>query len=124
MSGGHWNYLSYKITDRIGQSLDEVWRLMAAIEHELDYGTCGDTCYDCAKIRTVNALEAYFDTQATSVDNALRLLRSREPECQKCRDWQKQRDTKREIPPRESVVIQFAYEGKMYKGTAFVDEVK
>lgn len=84
MSGGHWGYLSHKIEERVGAPLDDIWRMLAAIEHELDWGICCDTCYDCAKIRVVNALEAYFDTDATSVDNALRLLHSSESECVNC----------------------------------------
>lgn len=95
MSGGHWNYLSYKIEERIGAPQDDVWKLLAAIEHALDWGICGDTCYDCAKIRTINALEDYFDTEATSVDNALRLLRSYEPECDRCKEREKERKKER-----------------------------
>lgn len=122
MSGGHWNYLSHKIEERIGTPLDEVWRLLAAIEHELDWGLCCDTCYECAKIRTINALEAYFDTEATSVQDALRLLRSSEPECTRCVEWQKKRKEPREAPPVASVTARFVHEGKLYKGTMY--EVK
>ena len=85
MSGGHWGYLYTQLEERAGQPLNEVWRLLAAIEHELDYGISCDTCYECAKIRTINALESYFDTGATSIENAMRLLHSSEPECAKCK---------------------------------------
>lgn len=85
MSGGHWDYLSHKIEERIAVPLDDVWRLLARIEHELDWGICCDTCYECAKIRTINAIEAYFDTGATSVETSLRLISSRESECDKCK---------------------------------------
>lgn len=91
MSGGNWNYLSYKIEERIGQPLDEVWRLLAAIEHELDWGISGDTCYECAKIRTIKALEAYFDTDATSVENSLHILHETQPECAECKEAHKTR---------------------------------
>jgi len=91
MSGGHWQYLSYKIQERIGFPLDDAWRLLAAIEHELDYGICCDTCYECAKIRTIQALEEYFDTDATSAENSLRILNKRESECEKCKRMDEQR---------------------------------
>ncbi|SRR6266480_2276063 len=123
MSGGHWGYLSHRIEERAGVPLDDVWRMLAAIEHELDWGICCDTCYDCAKIRVVNALEAYFDTEATSIDNALRLIRSSEPECGKCREWHKKHDMPREIQPRASVTVEFSLDGsKVYKGVVYERE--
>lgn len=108
MSGGHWEYLSCKIEERIG--LDNAWRLLAAIEHVLDWGICCDTCERCAEIRTINALKAYFDTDATDVDDALQLLKSSQPVCQKCKD----RETK-----RKSMTVECAYEGTVYKGTLY-----
>ena len=123
MSGGHWGYLSHRIEERVGAPLDEVWRLLAAIEHELDWGICSDACYDCAKICVINALEAYFDTEATSVENALRLIRSNEPECGKCKEWRKNRDTPREIPPRASATVEVSFDGnKVFKGVAYERE--
>ena len=122
MSGGHWDYLSYKIEERIGADLGDIWRLLAAIEHELDWGICCDTCYECAKIRSINALEAYFDTGATSVENSLRLLRSSEPECEQCKKQAKEHGIRRQPEPRESVTMEFLFQGKMYKGVAYVDE--
>ncbi len=116
MSGGHWDYLSYKIEERAGAPLDDVWRLLAAIEHEIDWGICGDTCYECARIRTVNALEAYYDTQATSIDNAMRILRSGESECDRCKKWDAERKGKREPQPRASITVDVLHEGKRYKG--------
>ncbi len=122
MSGGHWEYLSYKIEDRIGVPLDEVWRLLAAIEHELDWGICCDTCYDCAKIRTINALEAYFDTGATSVENSLRLLRSSEAECPKCLAWREKHKGVPSQPEPETLTAEVLHEGKMYKGVLHLRE--
>lgn len=111
MSGGHWNYLRSQLEDRAGRPLNEAWRLLGAIEKELDWGICGDTCYECAKIRVINALEAYFDTEATSIENGLRILRSSEPECERC---------KSRIPPQliqsGTITIELLHEGKMYKG--------
>lgn len=121
MSGGHWNYLSLRIEERIGASLDDAWRLLAAIEHELDWGICCDTCYDCAKIRTINALEAYFDTEARSADDALRLLHSSEPECERCKAW---RNRGKEAPKQERTAaqVEVTYEWKTYKGTVYAFE--
>ncbi len=122
MSGGHWEYLCYKIEERIGVPLDDVWRLLASIEHALDYGICCDTCYECAKIRTINALEAYFDTGATSVENSSRLLKSSESECSKCKKWEEYRKGIVPKAERESVTAEMLYEGKMYKGVLYLRE--
>jgi wobble nucleotide-excising tRNase len=91
MSGGHWDYLSHKLQERAEASLSDAWRLLAAIEHELDWGKSCDTCYECAKIRSINALEAYFDTQATSIETSVRLLRSSLPECDRCKEAERKR---------------------------------
>jgi len=109
MSGGHWGYLRSQLEDRAGQPLNEVWRLLAAIEKELDYGLCGDTCYECARIRTINALEVYFDTEATSIEEGMRILKSSEPECERCKNRQP-------IKQAESVTVQLLIDGKMYRG--------
>jgi hypothetical protein len=84
MSGGHWNYLGLKLEDR-SEYAGNIWKLLGAIEHELDWGICQDTCYECAKARVIFALEAYFDTQSTNIETAIRLLRSDESECDKCK---------------------------------------
>lgn len=73
MSGGHWEYLSYKLEER-ATGVADVWRLLAAIEHELDWGISCDTCYECAKLRVIAALEAFFDTQATNADASISIL--------------------------------------------------
>ena len=86
MSGGHWNYLSHRLEER-SEYAGDVWKLLAAIEHELDWGISCDTCQECAEIRTVRAIKAFFDTDATNVETAIRLVRSAEPECQRCREW-------------------------------------
>ncbi len=126
MSGGNWEYLSHTLEERIGAPLDDVWKLLAGIEHALDWGICCDTCYDCAKIRTIAALEAYFDTGATSVELSLRLLRSLEPECATCKDLVK-KDAKpwvvpsQESPARGVATIEYwdASSRKIYKGTVY-----
>lgn len=117
MSGGHWNYLGHKLQDR-AEYAGNVWGLLGAIEHELDYGISCDTCYECANIRVINALEAYFDTEATSVDNSLRLIRSSESECAKCKEWDKRKSTPRPPELHQSVSVQFVQDGKLYRGSA------
>ncbi len=118
MSGGHWEYLSYKIEERIGAPLDEVWRLLAGVEHELDWGICGDTCYECAKINVIDALEAYFDSQATDVTQSLIILGTREPRCATCKAARDQRASKTPVPQAaESITIELEREGKRYKGS-------
>jgi hypothetical protein len=116
MSGGHWDYLSYKIEERQGEHPGDVWRLLATIEHELDWGICCDTCYDCAKILTIDALEAYFDTGANSVENSIRILRSSEPQCEKCKARRAQRDGTQEPEPRATATVDVLYEGRRYRG--------
>jgi hypothetical protein len=70
VSGGHWNYLSHKLEER-AEYAGDIWKLLGAIEHELDWGISCDTCYECAKARVVRALEAFFDTEAASTDTAI-----------------------------------------------------
>jgi hypothetical protein len=120
MSGGHWGHLRMKLEERAGQPLNEVWNLLAAIEHELDYGICQDTCYDCARMNTVAALEAYFDTEATSIENAMCILRSRQSVCEQC----KKREGKILTPSRESATVEVWHDGKMYKGVVRVMDGK
>lgn len=81
MSGGHWNYQSYKLQEQ-GEYVKAVFDLLAEIEHELDWGMCGDTCHDCAKKRVPEALEAFFDGNLSA---ALALLRDDEQhQCDSC----------------------------------------
>ena len=119
MSGGRWEYLQHRLNARADYSLSDVWTFLGAIEHELDWGICCDTCYECAKIRTISALEAYFDTEATSIENALRLLRSGEPECVKCKEWAAKQEEPRTPAPRESITAKLLHDGKMYKGVLY-----
>ncbi len=60
MSGGHWNYLWYKLEERAELPSQAIY-LLAAIEHALDWGISSDSCYECAKVATIAALEAFFD---------------------------------------------------------------
>jgi hypothetical protein len=117
VSGGHWDYLSPKLRER-AEYAGEIWRLLAEIEHDLDWGISCDTCYECAKMRVIRALEAFFDTGATSIETSVRLMASSEPECQKCRDRLYQSEP-RSVLARGSVTIEFEYEGKRYKGTMY-----
>lgn len=115
MSGGHWDYLSRKLEER-AEYAGNVWKLLAAIEHELDWGICGDTCYECAKIRAIRALEAFFNTEATDESTAVRLLRSSEPECEDCKQRSKPQVKHAQ---HAQLDITFEYEGKVYKGVAY-----
>lgn len=118
LSGGHWDYLSHQLEER-AEYAGNIWKLLAAIEHELDWGISCDTCYECAKIRVVDAIESFFDTGATSVERAIRLLRSSEPECQRCKDWEAKKHEPRPVEPRTSATVDFEYDGKRYKGTVY-----
>lgn len=122
MSGGNWDYLQYKLMERANYSLADVWTLLGALEHELDWGISGDTCYECAKIRTINALEAYFDTQARSIENAIRLLRSYEPECTRCKEWAEKQGKPRTPAQRTTTTVQILFDGKVYRGALSAGE--
>ena len=95
MSGGRWDY---------GQKFDEngdvLTRLngqndlLKAIEHELDWGLCGDTCRDCSRLRAVAALETFFDDRCHA-EAACAVARDHEQNlCPKCTNARKK--TKRE----------------------------
>lgn len=59
MSGGAWEYQQFKIEEE-ALRLGELLRLIAQIEHELDWGVSGDTCLYCAHRRVGVAFEQYF----------------------------------------------------------------
>lgn len=85
MSGGHWNYMSNSL-EELGEKNKEVWRLLSVIEHELDWGICHDTCYECAKNRVVPAIEAFFDESCRDATKAVALMRDREQfKCERCK---------------------------------------
>jgi len=91
MSGGHWNYLSSKLDERAIES-HEVWRLLSTIEHELDWGICGDTCVGCAKIRVAEAMECFFDYNCRDATRAIALMNDRKQNrCLKCEERDRQR---------------------------------
>jgi hypothetical protein len=93
VSGGHWDYLGFKLMDRASYA-GSVWKLLGAIERDLDWGISGDTCLDCARIRAARALEAYFDTEATDETIAVRWAKSTEPECADCREREASKQAK------------------------------
>lgn len=77
MSGGHWDYLSWKLDGRADDLylLAGPLQLLAAIEHELDWGHSGDTCLDCARLRTIAALETFYDGGARGATVAIAVVR-------------------------------------------------
>jgi hypothetical protein len=113
MSGGHWDYLAHKLRER-SEYAGEVWELLAAIEHELDWGICQDDCYECAKIRTIRALESFFDSGASLITTAIRLLRSKEPECERCRASEKPAKPTKSISSTLTLTVDMG--GRRYQG--------
>lgn len=77
MSGGHWGYLADKIRDAVEDDegarrlMRSGMRLMADIEHELDWGHSCDTCLACARLRVLDALDVYFDALSGNLDSEL-----------------------------------------------------
>lgn len=89
MSGGHWNYMQHRLNDKAREA-GAVWLLMAELEHQLDWGICGDTCIGCAKARCAEALVAFFDAGCENASRALSIARDyKQNECARC------------APPRE-----------------------
>lgn len=85
MSGGNWNYMGREFNENF-QKTAELWRLMAVIEHELDWGVCGDTCPGCARARLAPAIEMFFDTRCSDATVAIALMRDHEQnKCAKCK---------------------------------------
>jgi hypothetical protein len=95
MSGGQWDYLSHKLEDAAdeAQKAAQALRLLAAIEHEMDWGISADTCYACAKLRVIAALEDYFRANALSVSSGIALARdqrqNRCPDCERLEQHRK-----------------------------------
>ena len=82
MSGGHWDYQSDDLL-AIGQNVAELYQLISVIEHELDWGICGDTCLACTKLRVPEALIVYFDGD---VDAAVAVARdNKQNQCPRCK---------------------------------------
>lgn len=101
MSGGHWGYLDFRLEESAEDMLEgvrrgaEALKLLAAIEHELDWGICGDTCYTCAMRRVVPALEAYFDDGALSAGAAIAVIKNRnEYLCERCEAFKRERENR------------------------------
>lgn len=95
MSGGHWDYMSYKLEDR-ARVAGPVWRLLAEFEHALDWGYSGDTCLDCAERRVSKALAAFFDDSCEDISKALAVARdSRQNLCPACEEREAKRGTAR-----------------------------
>lgn len=96
MSGGAWGYLSHKFeeaADRPTMST-ETMRLMAVIEHELDWGVSGDTCHACANKRVLAALPQFFEDGGNYADPAIHILRDRDNldnMCLSCRTYKEGR---------------------------------
>ena len=84
MSGGHWDYMQEHIQEASHIS-GEALRLLAVIEHELDWGHSGDSCLECARLRCVAAIEAFFDARLQNADACIALARDRlQNQCGTC----------------------------------------
>lgn len=92
MSGGRWNYMSGMIGNT-GDHLREVFRFLAVVEHELDWGISCDTCLACAKKRLGEAMIYFFDAYQyeSKVDAAIAVMRDNQQNlCDKCEARKKQ----------------------------------
>lgn len=90
MSGGHWDYLGFKLEDyaNCSFSIHSVFRFLAACEHELDWGISGDDCRECAVIRVGEAMIRFFDEHCIDETAALAVVRDRDHYlCRGCFEW-------------------------------------
>lgn len=96
MSGGRWQYLQHLLENN-AEIYAEALKLLASIEHILDWGTSGDTCYACAKIQTIEMLEAWFDSMSGnwSTENGTwqDIKDNYESRCDKCKEQDAARGT-------------------------------
>lgn len=89
MSGGHWNYLAHRLQERAEYGYHALL-LLAALEHELDWGESCDSCLKCAELRCMAALKVFFDGDGTDSKDAIEIAQDRsrlENACPKCQEW-------------------------------------
>jgi hypothetical protein len=85
VSGGAWGYQSWKLKE-LGEELAELLDVVGQVEHELDWGVCGDTCRACARLRVAVALEQYFAKRVGENDvDPIEVLEDRDRnQCDRC----------------------------------------
>jgi len=86
MSGGRWDY-GRNLEDNAEalRRLTAMNEVMQAIEHEVDWGVCDDTCSACAKLRIISALEQFFDDRSSDPVAAIAIARDHlQNRCPKC----------------------------------------
>lgn len=59
VSGGAWGYRRDEL-EEAGNRAESAFSLLAEIEHCLDWGISGDTCFECAKVQAIAALCLWF----------------------------------------------------------------
>lgn len=115
MSGGAWGYLSHQLKET-ANGMRDVLMLLSVIEHELDWGACGDSCHACAKIRVIEALETFFASYPIAED-AIKVAKDRESYlCESCLD---QRDRMKELAARVQRLNSVFEEGNVGKTCRF-----
>lgn len=89
MSGGAWDYLSYRFEEAIQSGMIiPTMEVMGQIEHELDWAVSCDTCRECAEMRVIAALIQFFEDGATSSQAAVAILRDgKQNVCDRCKEW-------------------------------------
>lgn len=73
MSNEHWGGLPYQLEES-WQTATHALTLLVRIARTLNAGKSGDACYGCAKLRTVAALEKFFDRDAYSITESFEIL--------------------------------------------------
>lgn len=93
MSGGKWNYMSARI-EQTGKELRDIFKFLAVVETELDWGASGDTCLNCAKKRLGEAMMCFFDAMqlGAEMNIAIAVMRDNKQNlCDKCEEFRLKR---------------------------------
>jgi hypothetical protein len=61
-----------------------MYQFMAEAEHQLDWGLCGDTCADCARLRVVEGLIRLFDEPEDAAMSLAIMRDSQQNRCARC----------------------------------------
>jgi len=79
MSGGRWDYgRALEDNQDALRRMTAMNEVMAAIEHEMDWGVSCDTCKECSRLRALAALEQFFDDCFSQSEAAVAIARDHE----------------------------------------------
>lgn len=71
MSGGRWGYQQFRLEEKANE-MKGLFDFLAVVEHEVDWAVCSDTCRDCCRNRLFEAVQLYFDGNASAAMAVMR----------------------------------------------------